>query len=235
MPSCHSTNDIALQILKKPDTHEGLVVITDHQTAGRGQRGNDWKSGLGTNLTLSIVLKPSFLQASDQFYFNMVASLAVLRMLNKCAEGEDIKVKWPNDVLLKEKKVAGILIENTLQRSAIQWSVMGIGVNVNQQDLGIGKATSLFTVTNVVYELPVLFELLIESLEYYYLKLKFGKRDELKSEYLQHLFGFHEFRKYRGEHLFDGKIIDVAESGRLVMETNRGIQSFDFKEVEFLY
>ncbi len=235
MPSCHSTNDIALQMLKKPDTREGLVLITDHQTNGRGQRGNNWESDSGSNLTLSIILKPNFLQASDQFYLNMVASLAVRRMVDYFVNGQDVKVKWPNDVLLNEKKVAGILIENTLQRSSIQWSVVGMGINVNQQGLSLEKATSLFEVTKSMNSLPELFEKLIESLEYYYLKLKSGKREELKEEYLQHLFGFQEFRKYRTEYLFNGKIIDVEETGRLVMETTKGLQSFDFKEVEFLY
>lgn len=235
MPSCHSTNDIALQMLKKPDTREGMVVITDHQTAGRGQRGNDWVSDPKANLILSVILKPNFLQASDQFYLNIIASLAVSRMIESAVNQNLTKVKWPNDVLLNEKKVTGILIENTLQRNLIQWSVVGMGINVNQRDLGIGKATSLYEVTNRISQLPVLFEMLIESLEYYYLKLKSGKKEELKGEYLQNLFGFQQFRKYRTEYFFDGKIIDVTEAGRLVMETTNGVQSFDFKEVEFMY
>lgn len=236
MPSCHSTNDIALQMLKKPDTREGMVVITDHQTQGRGQRGNNWKSDSGSNLTLSIILKPSFLQASDQFYLNIITSLAVRRMIEECCVTElDLKVKWPNDVLLNEKKIAGILIENTLQSSSIQWSVVGMGININQQGIGLEKATSLFEVTKSMNSLAELFEMLIESLEYYYLKLKSGKKEELKEAYLQHLFGFQEFRKYRAEYIFNGKILDVADTGRLVMETAKGVQSFDFKEVEFLY
>jgi len=235
MPSCHSTNDIALQMLKKPDTREGVVVITDHQTQGRGQRGNNWKSDSGSNLTLSIILKPSFLQASDQFYLNIITSLAVRKMIEFHVNELDVKVKWPNDVLLNEKKVAGILIENTLQRSSIQWSVVGMGININQQGIGLEKATSLFEVTKSMNSLAELFEMLIESLEYYYLKLKSGKKEELKEAYLQHLFGFQEFRKYRAEYIFNGKILDVADTGRLVMETAKGVQSFDFKEVEFLY
>ncbi|KYG78824.1 biotin--[acetyl-CoA-carboxylase] ligase [Roseivirga echinicomitans] len=235
MPSCHSTNDIALQMLKKPDNREGLIVITDHQTQGRGQRGNNWKSDSGSNLTLSIILKPSFLLASDQFYLNIITSLAVRRMIEFYVNEQGAKVKWPNDVLLNEKKIAGILIENTLQRSSIQWSVVGMGININQQGVGLEKATSLFEVTKSMNSLPELFEKLIESLEYYYLKLKSGKKEELKEEYLQHLFGFQKFRKYRTEYLFNGKIIDVEETGRLVMETAKGVQSFDFKEVEFLY
>lgn len=235
MPSCHSTNDIALQILKKPDTREGVVIITDDQTAGRGQRGNGWVSAPQSNLTLSVVLKPTFLQAADQFFLNIIVSLAVRKMISAYTEESDVKVKWPNDVLLNQKKVAGILIENTLQRSSIQWSVIGMGVNINQQNLDLSKATSLFKETRNTHELPILFEQLIILLENYYLKLKSGKKEELKSEYLQHLFGFQQFRKYRTEYLFDGKIIDVDQTGRLILETVKGEKSFDFKEIEFIY
>ncbi len=235
MPSCHSTNDIALQMLKKPDIREGAVIIAGHQTSGRGQRGNNWKSDPNSNLTLSIILKPNFLQASDQFYLNMVASLAVQRTIKGCVDGQDVKVKWPNDVLLREKKVAGILIENTLQKNSIQWAVLGIGLNVNQKSFSLEKATSMSQNVNKLFDLSILFEKLIESIEYYYLRLKSGKREELREEYLQYLFGFQQFRNYRTEYVFSGKIIDVAETGRLIMETTKGVQSFDFKEVEFLY
>ena len=76
---------------------------------------------------------------------------------------------------------------------------------------------------------------LINALEFFYLKLKSGKRDELKVEYLQHLFGFRQLRKYRSEYEFEATIVDITASGKLVLKTNSGLQQFDFKEVEFLY
>ena len=236
MPSCHSTNDMALQQINKPDTKEGLIFITDDQTQGRGQRGNQWSSEAGKNLTFSIVLKPSFLNASDQFYLNIIASLAVQRTLDKQVDdGVSVKVKWPNDILINDKKVTGILIENTLSGNTIQWSVVGFGINVNQRKSEFTKATSVFQETNQELALQTVLEELIFSLEYYYQTLKSGRKEDLKSEYLQHLFGFRQIRKYRSEYEFQGEIVGITGSGKLMLKSNKGLQQFDFKEVEFLY
>ena len=235
MPSCHSTNDMALQRINKPDTREGVIFITDNQTQGKGQRGNQWKSETNSNLTFSIVVKPSFLNASDQFYLNIIASLAVQSVLEKHIEGHIVKVKWPNDILLNNRKITGILIENTLNGNFIQWSVLGFGLNVNQKSIEFAKATSIYQETQTTSDLQLILEDLIGALELYYLKLKSGKKDDLKSEYLQHLFGYRELRKYRSEYEFEGEVEDITASGKLILRTNKGLQQFDFKEVEFLY
>lgn len=235
MPSCHSTNDEALQMLKKPDTREGLIVLTDNQTKGRGQRGNVWVSGAGVNLIMSIILKPGFLAPTEQFYLNIISSLAVAACVQKQVPMCSSQVKWPNDVLLNGKKISGILIENTIQKNSIQWSVVGIGLNVNQSVFQFSKATSLLKETGYTASLPSLFEEVMTTLEYYYLQLKAGKRDALKQEYLSKLFGYREFRKYRSEFVFEGQILDVLETGQLQVQTPKGVQSFDFKEIEFIY
>ncbi len=137
LPSCHSTNDIAAELL--PHLDEGTVVIAAHQTNGRGQRGNSWEAEAGANLTFSIVLKPNFLPASQQFYFNMAVALGIIRGLRYFFEGnrsnssdksDQLKLKWSNDIYFQDFKLGGVLIENTIESTNLKNSVVGIGINM---------------------------------------------------------------------------------------------------------
>ena len=159
MPSCHSTNDSARELLLQHDTSEGTVVITDNQTAGKGQRGNSWFSAEGANLTMSLIMKPNFLTVSKQFYLNMISSLAVKRVLNDRLPDAHSQVKWPNDVLLNNRKVCGILIENGIKRQFLEYSVVGIGLNVNQKAFGLATATSMSNEIGIAFSLQSVFEL----------------------------------------------------------------------------
>ena len=235
MPTCHSTNDTAKDLIVKSDMVEGTVVITDHQISGRGQRGNTWQSTAGENLTLSIILKPVFLDVAKQFYLNMISSLAIKRAIEKLDPETFVCVKWPNDVLLEKYKVCGILIENMIKKSRLEYSVIGVGLNVNQQVFGFERATSLSKNTGSGFDLQVVFELLLQSLESLYIALRSGKLSEIKQEYLQGLYGFHQLLKYRSEFTFEGEIVDVLDSGILKVNTNQGIKTFDFKEIEFVW
>ena len=131
MPSCHSTNDIGLEMIRKPDIIEGTVIISDEQTMGRGQRGNAWVSESGQNLMLSLILAPRFLKPSDQFFLNMAISLAVRETVINFLPESNCQVKWPNDVYLNGVKLAGILIDLEGQALEPSHSVIGIGLNVN--------------------------------------------------------------------------------------------------------
>lgn len=235
MPSCHSTNDIAMQLIKKADIQEGVIVLTDDQTQGRGQRGNQWVSEKGSNLIMSIILKPKFLRAQDQFALNILASLSVKEAISHFIPEASVKVKWPNDVLINDKKLTGILIENSIQGNLISHSVIGIGVNVNQEKMNFEKATSMLLQTGDKFEIDNFLEILVIRMEQNYLQLKNGAFHQLKSKYLQHLFGFKVEKIYRSEYLFKGQIEDVDDSGRLIIRTSSTLKSFDFKEVEFIY
>ena len=111
MPECHSTNSLLLDLTRKISQPEGTIVITKQQSRGRGQHGNSWESEPGKNLTLSLLLKPNFLAVKQQFYLTMAFSLGVCDFLTERSIG-NVKIKWPNDILVNERKVAGILIEN---------------------------------------------------------------------------------------------------------------------------
>lgn len=234
VPECHSTNTLALQLSHKPSTTEGTVVITNHQTAGRGQRGNTWEAAPGMNLTFSTILRPAFLPVEDQFYLTIVVSLALHDYLGTKTE-KPIAIKWPNDILVHEKKICGILIENQVQGSRLTTAVAGIGLNVNQQHFDTPTATSLIQITGKEEDLETVLHGLLECLEARYLQLRRQDHDSLKEAYLARLYARHEQRRFSSpRETFEGSIRGVDESGRLAVETADGLKYFGIKEVSLL-
>ncbi|MEA5139761.1 biotin--[acetyl-CoA-carboxylase] ligase [Arcicella rigui] len=237
LPVCHSTNDIAAEIIQsEKKLFEGMVIITDHQTAGRGQRGNVWKTSIGENLTFSLILKPQFLKANEQFQLNVAVSLGVLDCLSEFID-EDLRVKWSNDIYFQNQKMGGILIENTLQGYHIAYSVIGIGLNINQSEFPIPNATSLKNITKnpLQYDLSVMLTKVLENIEKNYLAIKEGHYDLLKNRYLSNLFRIdeeHYFRK-NGD-IFLGKIIGIDDHGQLGIESAGLVEYYGFKEIEFI-
>jgi BirA family transcriptional regulator, biotin operon repressor / biotin---[acetyl-CoA-carboxylase] ligase len=234
VPTCPSTNDLALRLLQQPSLAEGTVVITDHQTAGRGQRGNQWHADPGQNLTLSVILKPTFLVVKDQFYLTIVTALAVHDFI-KTLTASHAQIKWPNDILMNGKKLGGILIENQLQRESIATSVIGIGLNVNQKNFAIQTATSLSLLARQDFTLQSIFPVLLSHLESRYLMLRSSKYEVLKRDYLQNLYQLNEEHTYQSNNeRFTGIIRGIDAWGKLMIETEQGMRSFDLKEVSFL-
>lgn len=236
LPSCHSTNDFASELIQNQQVFEGTIVITSDQTAGRGQRGNSWESQANQNITLSLVLKPSFLAAQKQFKLNIAISLGIHHFLNAFGL-ENLRIKWPNDIYVGDKKMGGVLIENSLAGSRISHSIIGIGLNINQSVFSNPSATSLKIATQNQenFNLETLVERLSESIEKYYLQLKTLDFQKQHAAYLDILFRFnqsHYFKK--NDELFLGKIVDVSEQGLLIMEVNNNLQAFDLKEISYI-
>lgn len=213
---------------------EGTVLITDHQIAGRGQRGNSWEATAGMNLTFSVFLRPSFLGAQDQFQLNMAVSLAVADAL-QFALDSPIKLKWPNDIWVNENKIGGILIENQLQAASFSSAIVGIGVNINQERFSYPKASSLSLLSGEAHDLNDIFQRLMESLESEYLELRAGHGVQQKQRYLLSLYKFNELHRFesKGED-FMGSILDVDQSGRLCIESQGKTREFSHQEVKFL-
>ncbi|GAB3509535.1 biotin--[acetyl-CoA-carboxylase] ligase [Spirosoma knui] len=235
LPSCQSTNDEASDLIASREPAEGLIVVTDNQTAGRGQRGNQWEAKPGENLTFSLILKPSFLSATEQFWLNIAVSLGIHDTLAPLLS--NVRIKWPNDIYVGNQKLGGMLIENTLQGHNIGWSVVGAGLNVNQTEFSYPTATSLQQQAPLPagYDLPGLLSRLSESLEQRYLQLRVGQRDVLKSAYLQSLFRYREEHQFMANGVsFRGIITGVDAVGRLVVSTVAGEKIFDFKEIAFV-
>ena len=134
LDTVNSTNTYATNQLAKSRLPEGTAIVAAEQTQGRGYSGNQWKSEKGMNLLLSVVLYPVFLAPRQHFFLNQVASLAIAETLQAYLPVKDVKIKWPNDVFIGDKKAAGILIENSVKGNIIQHAVPGMGINVNQTE-----------------------------------------------------------------------------------------------------
>jgi len=238
LPSCHSTNTVAGELIRTQKAVNGLIVITNEQTAGRGQQGNTWLSEANLNLTFSAIFFPSTYFIVDSFYLNIISSLAVTETIERFVSLEkQVTVKWPNDIYIGNKKVSGILIENTLRGDKIQTIVMGIGLNVNQSQFEISHATSLLQEAGGgQISLQEIFMQLCESIEYYYLKFEQGNKIELHNLYLQKLFRLNQIHLFRDvEGPFSGIIRGISINGELKIEKEFGqIQNYAFKEVTFL-
>ncbi|MFD2785391.1 biotin--[acetyl-CoA-carboxylase] ligase [Hymenobacter rubripertinctus] len=236
LPECASTNTEAQVLIGQNRATDGCCVITDKQTAGRGQRGNQWEAAPGENLTLSVVWRPAFLPAADQFLLSQAVALAVHDWLTALlGPAEALRVKWPNDIVYGSQKLGGILIENTLSGAKIQHSIVGIGLNVNQQKFGVPTATSLGCLTGRAYQLATLAGRLLECLERRYLQLRAGRVGGLRADYLKVLYRFEQPHAYEaGGQPLRGRIVGVDEAGRLALATGDQIRYFDLKEIRYV-
>jgi BirA family biotin operon repressor/biotin-[acetyl-CoA-carboxylase] ligase len=187
------------------------------------------------NFTFSILLKPSFLTPDQQFYLNIVIALGVFQYLCQRTDSH-VSIKWPNDILVNQKKICGILIENTIQGSTIQCAVAGVGLNINQQSFASEKATSLKNITGNDYVLSAELDLLLSLIEKKYLQLRQGQAKDLLRDYHQHLFGLGVQRTFRSAgNEFSGTITGIDPIGRLKVNTDAGERVFDLKEIEFVF
>ncbi|TNF39617.1 MAG: biotin--[acetyl-CoA-carboxylase] ligase [Cytophagales bacterium] len=234
LPECHSTNDTAMQIVRSGKAKEGAIVICDHQSKGKGQRGNVWEVEPGKNLTFTLVLKPDFLDISQQFLLNMMVSTSLQKVLQDYLP--DLRVKWPNDLVLPGRgKLGGILIENILGQKGWEFALVGIGININQVHHLPPKACSLSSLTGSNYDLEELFKLLIAQLEQGYIALKKGKHKEIREKYLSYLFRLGEWASFlvRSKEI-RAKITGISPEGKLVIENEIGErEEFDLKEIQF--
>lgn len=217
---------------------EGTLVVTDYQTAGRGQRGNHWEADAGKNLVLSLVLKPVFIKASEQFGLSVAISLGIHEFLAGYFPEEDITIKWPNDHYHKDRKIAGVLVENTLNKHTLESSIVGIGVNVNQTRFVENKAVSMRMATQErsgEFDLAVLLTELAQHLESNYLQLRTKGPESLKERYLLRLYGYQQERTFSQQgRLFRGRIVGVDAIGRLQVAEGPAIHAFGLKEIQFL-
>ncbi|MEP0986725.1 biotin--[acetyl-CoA-carboxylase] ligase [Ekhidna sp.] len=234
LPQCHSTNDELMLLAKNSAVPEGMVVFTDNQTKGKGQRGNDWISDPGKNVLMSVLLLPKFIAPASQFNLNLISGLAIVETLRR-ETSKKILLKWPNDVYLNEKKIAGILIESIVRGSKIEASIIGVGLNVNQHEFSVPNATSLFIEEGVNFDKLEIMESFLCNMEKWYLKLKNGANDEILAAYHNLLMWRGEkriFRSSKGE--FEGEIIGINNQGQLEISSVNGPMTFNIKEVEFI-
>ena len=214
-----------------------VVVVAGHQSAGRGQRGNVWCSNAGENLLFSILVRPGEqLEVCKQFLLSQVVALS-LHDTMKCY-GIDAKLKWPNDIYVENRKLAGILVELDYSGAFVEQAIIGIGINVNQE---------LFPEMD---RIPVSMKMLLgrnlgindvlatalEFFEHYYSQMLYGNREALAAEYSRLLLGYKELRSFvDSEGCFDAVIEGIESDGHLLLRRCDGTLSrYAFKEVEQL-
>ena len=236
LPSCHSTNDIASEIIQNNEFIDGTVILTDHQTAGKGQRGNVWESTPGENLLMSILIKTSYVKIERQFDLSIAVAVSVFEALNAC-KVPNLSIKWPNDIYINQKKIGGILIENSILGQKMGNSIIGIGLNIHQTIFENPKASSLILESpKMTFERDTIIEQICECLEYNLGILKEGKTDIQKQKYSDNLFAINEQRFFKtSEGIMQGKITGITENGLLKLISQNKEKYYNIKEIEYLF
>jgi BirA family biotin operon repressor/biotin-[acetyl-CoA-carboxylase] ligase len=238
LESVSSTNNYAMHLLEDQKVDEGMVIMTKYQSKGRGQNDNRWISEKGANLLISIILYPVFVPASEQFILNKVLSLAILDFIRHVTHMNNSVIKWPNDIYIGTKKVAGILVQNSIQGNRIEHTIAGIGININQEDFPTfePEATSLKKETSKTFQVKTCANLFFKKIALRYHQLKSGAKETIHWDYLHSLYRFNSWHNYKvGNRIFSAKIIGVNEYGKLVLEEKDGSSmECDIKGILFL-
>ncbi len=234
-----STNSKAKELLKEQDISEGTVIKTISQYAGRGYASNSWESETGKNVTASWILRPEFLSPQHQFRLTQMLSLAVKNTVdNYLTAGFVSSVKWPNDIYVNNKKIAGILVENSIMADKIKTAVCGIGLNVNQEVFvsDAPNPVSMHQITGKTYDINEVIETLSAKISCWYNCLRAEQNELLLNAYHKALFRMNTKADFRtDDEIFEGTIKGTDPWGRLIIETARGeTRLFDFKEVAFV-
>lgn len=228
------------ELLRHVGDYDNLSVIAAvNQTAGRGQRGNHWISAPGDNLTFSFLLRPEALPAREVMALTCFATLVVRDALR--AEGIPAVIKWPNDIYVGKRKICGMLVENGLEGPLIAWSVIGIGINLNQTEFpaGVQNPTSLKILTGRTFDVHAVLDRFCRGFESLYPSLATQEgRDRLRAAYEKDLFlkdSPASFRDIATGEVFTGVIRGITPEGLLRIEKAGGPErTFGFKEISYI-
>lgn len=232
-----STNEFLKGLSNKQELENFTVVTAENQTKGKGQMGAIWTSEVGKNLILSVLIKDFLVDISQIYDLNIIVSLAVIEALESYKIPK-LTIKWPNDIMSDNKKIGGILIENSIKSDGSIVSVVGLGLNVNQTNFNnLPKASSLSVISNAKFDREDLLFTVIDNLEK---KIKLWKQqsDILWQDYSNKLFkkGIPmPFSDVKSQN-FMGIIKGVSAMGKLIILLEDGsISEFDIKEIQMLY
>ena len=234
-----STNDYLANLCRESKAKEFYTVMAESQTKGKGQRGNSWESESGKNLTFSTVLYPTALEANKQFILSMLAALACHEALSNYTNG--FSIKWPNDIYWKDKKIGGILIENELEGKYITQSIIGIGLNINQEAF-YSDAPNPVSLKQIIGAEVNLQEVLMKVVHgiiggYRQIEANFNiSQLAISAMYRKHLYrrkGLFPYRDAQGDFLAEHQ--EVEPDGHLVLKDEQGaLRRYAFKEVTFV-
>ncbi len=235
LESVDSTNNYAMDKVHAGLANHGMAWFARAQTAGKGQRGNTWKTEEGKNIAMSLVLQPERFNSSNQFHLSAAVALACFEFFSAHA-GMETKIKWPNDLYWRDRKAGGILIENVFHGKTWKWAVVGTGININQTvfDSSLVNPVSLKQITGKEWDVEVMASELYEVLMKYISLLNAGAAGEILDNYNQNLFKKDEqvLLIEKGKPI-QTTIRSVSDEGKLL--TSDIIErQFDFGDVEWV-
>jgi len=234
LPEVDSTNNYVAKLLLIGELWHGTVILADVQTAGRGQRGNIWQSGSGKQFTASYYLETAFLSGHQASYLNKAVAVAVAEAVSVFIP-TSVALKWPNDILVSNKKIGGILIEGNIKASQLEYVIVGIGINLQHEE-HLPSSTS-FENEGVTVDARMFLDVLNTKLQVQFELLKSYGFQSIQRNYLDVLWRLNETQlitKADGS-AFMGRIVDVDTEGSVVIEHDYGVERFGLQEVKFAY
>ncbi|MFN3756508.1 MAG: biotin--[acetyl-CoA-carboxylase] ligase [Flavobacterium sp.] len=233
-----STNDFLKVLLSQQHVDNFTVISANEQTNGKGQMGATWNSEKGKNLTMTLLLKDLITQIDQMFLLNKAVAVGIINALEPHPLNT-LSIKWPNDIMAGNKKIGGVLIENIFKSNGEIFSVVGIGINVNQSDFkGLPQASSLHNLTGEHFDVNLLLNDIVTRIKQKSALLMSEQHKNIDNEYHQHLFKINTpmpFETHEGER-FMGIIQKVDDLGKLwLMDESDTLRSFSIKEIKLLY
>ena len=232
-----STNSFLKKLARTSTLENMTTVVTENQTSGRGQSSEKWKSKPFKNLTFSTLIHLRDFKVTNQTYLNFAVSLSIFNALVEL-DIPKVKIKWPNDILSGTKKLCGILIENTIKGGLIHYSVVGIGLNVNQEEFPkeLSSASSIKKIIGKEFDLNELLQSILKHLKKTSSLLENKNYEVLEKEYLNNLYKKNTPTMFKNAKsvLFMGIIKGVSSNGKLQIQLeNDVIKEFGIKEISF--
>lgn len=231
LESIDSTNSYSIQAFKNGEIKSGTVVVADFQTHGKGQRDKTWQATSRSNLLMSITANLDLWKIKNIISLNHIVALSIQKLLRQ--HTTEVEIKWPNDIMVSDKKIAGILIETQIT-SRSKKAVIGFGININQENFEAPRATSLYLMNGTKYNpkefVPKVIGILNEFIELY---------SEKGEKFIYHLFN-QQLWKQDQDLLFEsngveklGRITSTTMDGRLIVKHQNQKKYYSNGEVKF--
>lgn len=234
LPEVDSTNNYIAKLISEGKVQHGTVILAEKQTHGRGQRGNTWQSSAKNQFTASVYLSTAFLSVHQSIYLNKALALGVVNTISALTNAE-VKIKWPNDILVNDQKLGGILIEGNIKNQSLEYVIFGLGINLEQEE-NLPSSTSFEKIGQKIGAFELLTSLL-PRLNEQFERCKQHDFSGIQKDYLSKLWRLNEEQVILGKDglEYTGKIVDVNEEGNVLIEIGGVVHSFGLQDVKFIY
>jgi BirA family biotin operon repressor/biotin-[acetyl-CoA-carboxylase] ligase len=231
-----STNDHLKELSLSGNVEEGTVILALNQTRGRGQMDREWNSEPGKNITLSLFLKPADLKAPEAFLLSKSIAISVYETILRFTKSKgEVSIKWPNDILVNGKKIAGILIENSILGDQVKSSIVGIGININQVEFSNTKATSLTLACGDKFDVIDIVDILIREIKNQYHLLIQKEYEELNQAYFERLHKPSDLNIFSINGIESGYTIrNIHDDGSILLEAGGTEKAYYYGEARWI-